>query len=262
MIFATDLDKTLIHSYRHLTDKNTVTVVEYKDAKPLSYMTDKAITLLNALKQEPNLKIIPVTARSNEQFQRISVITDSEYSIIASGGMILHNNQPLLEWDQYVNKIIDENSQFYTYLIEILNGYSAIMEVQPRIVDNAVIFFKLNTQPDAQPVFINRILSICKNIDWNATIQAQKIYLAPQNISKETALAFLTDYLNETDIITAGDGKLDINFIKLGTLKFIPSPSEALDYMSDTSDCTLITDGIDGTHNMLQQILNYARKEN
>ena len=262
MIFATDLDKTLIHSYRHLTNKKPVTVVECKGTKPLSYMTDDAIKLLNTLKQEQNLKIIPVTARSNEQFQRISIVTDSEYAIIASGGMLLHNNQPLPEWDKYVNKIINDNSQFYTYLMDILNDYSTIMEVPPRIVDNAVIFFKLNTPPDTQPVFIDRILNICKNIDWNATIQAQKIYLAPHNISKETALTFLTNYLNETDIITAGDGKLDINFIKLGTLKFIPSPSEALDCMSDTSDCTLITSGIDGTHNMLQQILNYTRKEN
>lgn len=64
--------------------------------------------------------------------------------------------------------------------MDILNDYSTIMEVPPRIVDNAVIFFKLNTPPDTQPVFIDRI----------------------------------------------------------------------------------ITSGIDGTHNMLQQILNYTRKEN
>lgn len=262
MIFATDLDKTLIHSYRHLTDKKPVTVIEYKDTKPLSYMTDDAITLLNALKQEPNLTIIPVTARSNEQFQRISVVNDSEYAIIASGGKILHNNQPLPEWEKYVNDIINDNELFYHILIDVLNNYSKLMEVMPRTVDNAVIFFKINEPTENQPIFIDYISHICDNIDWNITIQGQKIYMAPHEISKENALNFLINHLNDDEIITAGDGKLDVNFIKMGTiLKFIPSPSEALNYIENPEDYNLIYGGIDGTNNMLQQIINYTRKE-
>lgn len=263
MIFATDLDKTLIHSYRHLTNKTPVTVVETKDSKELSYMTNTAIELLETLKQLPNIKIIPVTARSNEQFQRITITRDCKYAIIASGGIILHNNEPLTEWSQYVNTIIKDNKPFYHRLINVLNNYHNIMDVKPRIVDNAVIFFKLNTTTDTQHVFIDYISNICRNINWNITIQSQKIYMSPHEISKENALKFLIKHLNEPEIITAGDGKPDVNFIKMGTiLKFIPSPSEALDYIENTSDYNLITGGIDGTSDMLQQILNTIRKEN
>ena len=83
MIFATDLDGTLIHSERHLTENETVKVVEYKNRKPLSFMSAKAAKTFRELKQIPNLKIIPVTARTEEQFRRIEIIQDCHYAILA-----------------------------------------------------------------------------------------------------------------------------------------------------------------------------------
>ena len=52
MIFATDLDRTLIFSYKFLSEdlKEDSICVEYKDDKPLSYMSKHALNELNILK--------------------------------------------------------------------------------------------------------------------------------------------------------------------------------------------------------------------
>lgn len=105
MIFTTDLDRTLIYSIRQVEDTAGLIPVEYKNKQPLSYMSHEAVELLQKLKEIPNLIIIPVTARSTEQFRRIKVVQDCPYAILACGAVILKNGKPLPIWQQFVKEI-------------------------------------------------------------------------------------------------------------------------------------------------------------
>lgn len=277
MIFATDLDKTLIYSYRHLTKRQPVYMVEEKEGKPISYMTTKAVNALWKLKQRPDLKFIPVTARSTEQFNRITVTRDCPYAIVASGATILENDKPMKSWDNIVTNIREQNSSIYELFMKYLSlidsphdslsdeshKFPSYFEIKPRLVNDSVIFFKLTENAATQSLLPMKLQDRAKKYGWNFTLQGQKGYLAPKDISKENALKFLADYLHESNIITAGDGELDVEFIKLGNvLKFIPEDSEAYQHKDECSPCVITSNGIDDVHIMLDIISRINIKEN
>jgi len=90
MIFATDLDRTLIFSEAFLEEsKVSYQSIEIYKEKPISYISDQAIELLKELSKRVN--IIPVTTRNYEQYHRIElfyeVFTPETY-IINNGGSI------------------------------------------------------------------------------------------------------------------------------------------------------------------------------
>ena len=66
--FCSDLDNTLIYSYRHDIGNEKV-LVETKEGKELSYMTKVSYELLKQVSQKKEL--IPLTTRSLEQYSRI-----------------------------------------------------------------------------------------------------------------------------------------------------------------------------------------------
>ena len=95
MIFASDLDRTLIYSNRLLT-KNHLPVpirnVEVYNGREISYMTEKAIALLRELADE--MMFIPVTTRTVEQYHRIALFREEirpTYAITCNGGVVLNN---------------------------------------------------------------------------------------------------------------------------------------------------------------------------
>lgn len=271
MIFATDLDKTLIYSYRHLTDETPdVEIVEFKDNKPLSYMTNKSFNTLWKLKQRTDMMIIPVTARSTDQFNRILVTGNCPYAIVASGATILKNGKPIKDWDNIVTKIREQNTDIYKMFMSYLSQidsphddpseddsytFSSYFEIKPRLVNDSVIFFKLTEKAVTESFLPMKLEKKARKHNWNFTLQGQKGYLAPEDISKEHALSYLSAKLQDNDIITAGDGTLDVPFIKLGNiLKFIPEHSEAYQHRDECTPCVIIPNGLLGVDTMLDII--------
>ena len=60
-IFCTDLDNTIIYSYKHDIGNDKINVEIYED-KEISYITKKTPDLLNIIKKE--YMIIPTTTRT------------------------------------------------------------------------------------------------------------------------------------------------------------------------------------------------------
>ncbi|MDR2137476.1 MAG: hypothetical protein LBO68_04225, partial [Synergistaceae bacterium] len=68
MIFASDLDNTLIHSYKRALPSDIC--VERKDGRALSFMTPRGRRMLQ--KARERCCFVPVTTRSLEQYRRLS----------------------------------------------------------------------------------------------------------------------------------------------------------------------------------------------
>lgn len=254
MIFATDLDNTLIHSHRRVSDTSDCIVVEHKDKKPISYMSKKTYKLFEKLKGNDKLTIVPVTARSTEQFDRITVTQNCPYAILASGATILEHGKPVEEWSNFVDNTCDNHVKSYEFFDQYLSQNLRHMSIRPRRVNNVVIFFKLN-EDENNHAFVRELRELATARNWNFTLQQAKGYLAPSEISKESALQFLIDYIGDKQVITAGDGRMDVRFIRLGNVfKFIPVDTEAFVYIRACSPCTVIANNIDGTYYMLERI--------
>ena len=120
MIFATDLDRTIIYSPKFLNEKNknSVILIETLDGKEISYISKFAFEELKKINKE--IYVIPVTTRSINQFKRINTFEYCEYVITSNGGTILHNGIALGEWDDYIFNSLKEYNNKMKKIMDII----------------------------------------------------------------------------------------------------------------------------------------------
>ena len=68
ILFASDLDNTLLFSWRHKTDSDQC--VEHLDGKEQGFCTQQSLELLASVCEQA--QFVPVTTRSVAQYQRIA----------------------------------------------------------------------------------------------------------------------------------------------------------------------------------------------
>lgn len=249
MIYATDLDRTIIFSNKFLDDCNTDTVcVENFENKPISYMTTVSLNKLEELKSKSNLKIIPVTTRSVAQFKRVRPVQDCEFAITSNGGTILHNGKVFIPWYNCIQRVLQGYKSEFKYMSKYLKNYSSYCEKPLKLVDNMFFFMKLNDDKERNQELLKILDEELDTSKWFFTLQGLKLYVIPKEISKENALLYLKKYLNEDTVAVSGDGKLDIGFLTIGDIRIIPAESEVLDYLPNSSFAyKSVPKGLNGT---------------
>ena len=214
VILFSDLDRTIIHSSKFLKESINPEIVEFnKDKKPISYMEKEALLLLNELSN--NLLFIPVTTRSLEQYKRIDLKITPLYSITSNGGIILKNNKRLKSWDDFIkNNISNKNYMEIQDKLKLINKY---LTRELTLIDNVFFFSKIND---------NNLFELNYELDNILKF-----------ISKENAINYLlqNELSKDNFIITAGDGKLDYNFVFLpdSNLSIVPLNSELYNLIED-----------------------------
>ena len=92
-IVHTDLDNTLIYSYKHEIG-GPKTCVEIYQGREISFMTETSHRLLGQLCSKPGVLVVPTTTRTLEQYQRIDLgIGVPEYALVCNGGVLLHQGR-------------------------------------------------------------------------------------------------------------------------------------------------------------------------
>ena len=217
MVFASDLDRTVIYSRSFLNDAEDMKIrcIEFLNGKEISYMTEKAITFLKELVKKE--KIIPVTTRSIKQFRRIELFQNCKYVVTSNGGTILCYGQVVKEWESRINDIVERNYSQMQKIIEIIKK-QGFCTYQPKLVDNKFIF----TMTDNVNNCYNYLKEIVDTSVFEISIQRQKVYIIPHNISKEEALRFLKEKIGETELIVAGDSDLDVDMLNFADIAIIP----------------------------------------
>lgn len=221
MLFATDLDRTLIYSKTFIEGVDCISCIEVKaDGTEVAYMTNSAIRKLKTLMAH-GLQIIPVTTRSVTQYKRIKLSQNFEYAITTNGGTILHNGDIFQPWEDYIQKNHVLSEQQYQDMAKLITQLPTIVK-PATIVDGKFVFAKTD-----DVVSCNTHLSQVVNRDiWHYTIQGRKVYIIPKGITKGNALNYLVKHLGITQTIAAGDGKLDVDFLKVANYKITPLHGE------------------------------------
>lgn len=263
MIFATDLDRTIIFSSGFLEkcEEETICIEKYKE-NLVSHMTIKSINALENLKKKENLYIIPVTTRSTEQYLRVSTVQDCVYAITSNGGVILYKKEIFKPWKNHIDIILDKYKNEFPKILELMNSYSHFFKKEARIVDDMFLFAKLIYNEKDMKFFVSEISKKIDNSKWRFTLQGQKFYIIPREITKENALLFLKNYLNENKMVVSGDGKLDYGFLKIGDVAIIPDNSEVLNYIDRDFKYKSIPAGLSGTPELFRIVREELEKEN
>ena len=95
-VFYSDLDNTLIYSYKHEIGERRKCVEVYQ-GREISFMTEFTWRALKTLMEK--LLFVPVTTRTLEQYQRIQLgISMPSYALVCNGGILLKDGEPDRCW--------------------------------------------------------------------------------------------------------------------------------------------------------------------
>lgn len=226
ILFATDLDRTMIYSSKFLNDhfRNLVACVESHETKEISYMLTEAIEMRAILSQM--LHFVPVTTRARHLYDRVHLFKDSPFAIIENGATILRDGQTLKVWENHIQTYLLEGDfqEKLNQMAQRLSSSNLTLPDTVQWIGDKFIMCKTDFADD-----MNQYLSeAVDDVHFNFTIQGKKVYIIPKEITKERALQFLEDFLETSYTIAAGDGKLDYGMLMHGDVAFLPGDAALL----------------------------------
>ena len=255
-IWLTDIDRTLIHSSYFLKNYQRDTIcVEYIDNKEMSYMDIKAYELFNSLLGKDNLSIIPITARSIEQYSRIGIMRNNRITAITSnGGQLVRNKVKNIEWSGETAKRVNIE-ELSTMASELNKVYGKYLTREFKLVDNTYIYAVISPNCHKEAVREFNTCSLIDTLNYYVTIQVNKVYICPVFITKKNAAEKLIEryrkVYEDVQILTSGDGYLDKDFVELSDCRFVPDKSELSKVIEHAE---FVPDGMLGTCYMLREI--------
>lgn len=261
MIFACDLDRTLIYSSKFIASENeAATVVEKREQENLSYMTEKALRLLTDINK--HLIFVPATTRSFELYNRINVFRElikPKYAVITNGGIILKNGVPLKSWqDIIINKMKSVHS-----LEELTKQCSFFLENSNvkfyKCCDDLFLYAVLKNQSLENSNY-NRLCFISKALGYDVKINGRKIYLIPHFINKWEPIRHIMELENDNNVIAAGDSMLDLPMLIGSKHGIIPLHGELYTLLNTKKEAYkqlqfTTSKGISASNELLEEVL-------
>lgn len=225
MIFASDLDRTLVYSKKFCGDIPSV-CVEVVKGKNQSFMTERALKLLKDISN--NMEFIPVTTRSKEELDRITSLKELSYTyaIINNGGRIFINNK---EDERWTNLLAEKIIEIDVNLDDIYKLFKMKFPNTP--------FIKEKCSDERIWVFVQDVESPLENFEevksyffdlgWRMAKTGRKIYLMPLCMDKWEALKYINEhYLGYSSIIASGDSIMDLTMVANANIGIIPEHGE------------------------------------
>ncbi|MBU3114288.1 hypothetical protein [Clostridium lacusfryxellense] len=239
MIFASDLDSTLIYSSRHcsLINEQELLPVDFYKNQMCSFITKPMQSTLEHINE--SMIFVPVTTRSRDQYTRIKYINDvlkPKYAVVANGGIILKNGIELPAWSDIslskIKQVVSTHDmiKLCSFFLEsdFVKTYKSCEDF---FIYSILDEDKLSNSISNGEVDINylRVLrSFCKDYNYSVSKQGKKIYIVPNCINKYDPIEYIKHLENINVLFSAGDSLLDYPLIKNSTYGIIPSHGELL----------------------------------
>lgn len=203
ILFACDLDNTLIHSYKHRRADDIC--VELYDGREQTFISPRALDLIKKISAQ--ILFVPVTTRSIAQYQRIFWTENfsPRYSVVANGAYLINDGR--------VENFLHEVANPYeTELQAQLEAADKNLFTTARIVDDSFLFLRCRDDLDVDKISFNTSLTVQHT--------GKKIYLFPPELNKGAALKRLTKKFSPDKIICAGDSEIDLPMLEFADIAF------------------------------------------
>lgn len=241
MIYASDLDQTLIYSRSTFMLNGTydpdIRLIELLNGEEISFMTEKAIKLLRDIAD--NLMFVPVTTRTIEQYTRISVFQEEvkpKYAITSNGGNILYLGKIDQMWrDKVLERIDHECMAEQEMLAEFNRLANDSWVLRGKKADDLFYYFIV----DLDRVPSDELEEFGKWLDrqgWNLSLQGRKLYLVPKVCNKKDAVQYVMEKEGEGRLIASGDSLLDLCFLSAAQYAIAPAHGELFERTESEQD--------------------------
>jgi hydroxymethylpyrimidine pyrophosphatase-like HAD family hydrolase len=205
VLFASDLDNTLIHSYR-VAEAGDI-CVETRDNKKLSFMPPKAYSILKDIAAK--CTFVPVTTRSQEQYRRLDLGVKPKYALVANGAMLLIDDEVDGPW-------VSETRRRLNVTLPEIEPSELLFDI--RRVDGFFIFAKSGNPPQA----VKYLEAMLKDSAFEARSVNDKVYILPAGLDKGTAVKRLKEQISSDYVICAGDSELDLPMLEIADMAVVP----------------------------------------
>lgn len=215
VVFCTDLDNTIIYSYKHNIGEYKRNVELYQE-REISFITERTFSLLKEVKKE--MMIIPTSTRTKEQYDRIDLgVGEFEYALVCNGGLLIHNGEIDAEWYEESLKLVDVSLAEIEKSIRFLEEDER-RKFELRFIENLFVFTKCSN-PEIVVDELRQKLDCTKVNIFN---NGEKVYVVPIHLNKGMALKRLRKLMNIEYIIAAGDSEFDISMVDEADYGIVP----------------------------------------
>ena len=229
MIFASDLDRTLIYSRKLIKeDDKDIILVERHEDREISFMRRNTLEMLKNLSQK--VLFIPVTTRTVEQYKRICIMEEyikPSYAISSNGGNILVNGIVDELWREEINKKISKIVNHEIVKEKFLSSFYDTSWIKKMIFrDN--LFYSLHFEDKSLVNLeeLERFTLWAEENQWKVSLQSRKLYIVPKAVNKWDAVLYIKNKENKTRVISAGDSYLDYPILINADYSICPSHGE------------------------------------
>lgn len=237
VVFFTDLDNTMIYSYKHDIGKDKICAEIYQD-REVSFITPKTAELL----KEVNNKVIliPTTTRTIEQYERIDLgYGTPKYALVCNGGVLLVNGKEDINWYEDSLELI-KDCQEQLKLAEELMTKDENRSFEVRNIRNLFIFTK-----SSEPLLsVERLSQRLDTDKVDVFSNGVKVYVVPKKLGKgDAVLRFILRLPKDKEYYTtvsAGDSEFDISMLKATDYSIAPKS------LADTANLSNAFEVFDG----------------
>ena len=229
MIFASDLDRTLIYSKKAIGDSFAeleVIPVELYQGEHISFMSPASSKLLVELSK--TTLFVPVTTRTIEQYERIFYIREMfqpKYAVTSNGGNVLIDGVPDPHWQRHVAEALtrSENAE---KVIEAFDRISSPDWVRSYRHSDS-LFYSIILERENMPLdVVEDFRKELAGMRWNLSVQGRKMYLVPDGVSKGDGLLHVKALAGASRIAASGDSLLDESLLKAADYAIVPRHGE------------------------------------
>jgi hydroxymethylpyrimidine pyrophosphatase-like HAD family hydrolase len=232
LLFASDLDQTLIYSRRSMGSEvaeEELKEVERVEGKPQSFMTEKGQAALWNL--DDSTVFLPVTTRTQAQYERVTGIYEGEappeFAITSNGAVILENGVPIREWSDRIRKqCVSRKTIIQELMPEVERHFSEDWVLRVREADDWFVYLIIDRErfPEENLQFY---INTFRKLGWEMSLQGRKLYLMPESITKAGAMEYVKERIQADYVIAAGDSLLDRCLLESADVGLLPAHGEA-----------------------------------
>lgn len=266
MIFASDLDQTLIYSVRSKGDiaLEAMVPVERYDNRYISYMTRTAQAKLRELAGK--MHFVPVTTRIFAQYERIFGIREElrpPYAIVSNGGTVLLNGAVDQEWAEAVRSAVKDGCASHGEIAELFKRIASPEWVRSNDLCDE-LFYSIVVDRDRLPLEeLEGLRAELVRLGWSYSLQGRKIYLVPEHVSKGAAITYVKQKLSAVYMYAAGDSLLDESLLLAADYAISPLHGELGRTYSEHPHIRFTTSrGAWASEELLDEILQHAAQHN
>lgn len=208
-LFFTDLDNTLIYSYKNTQVPREVPVECY-EGREISFMTRSSHKMLQELSRQ--IPIIPLTTRTKEQYERLDLGISFPQALVCNGGILLSHGKVEEDWRLESRKLVEQARGELQAALSFLEK-DPRRSFECRLIEELFIFTKCKEPKAVAEELQGRLDANLAEV----RCQGEKLYVLPLALSKGQALLRMKRLWEqrgqEVFCLAAGDSAFDASML-------------------------------------------------